>query len=691
MKSFKGKVLSLVLSAVIVLTAVGTPVFAAEYTDDFSADMTEDAETFVIESTETDAEVSETDAEVFEADVEAPETDAEVLETAVEALETDVDESETADDPLTDLEVYSESAENAEDADAEEISLAAPTISSVTNVSSGVKVAYSKVTGAEGYYIYRSTSANGSYSKVGEVTSASTASYTDADTDADGSITSGKNYYYKVSAYCISDDDAVTESEQSSCAGLLYLKRAAISGFIETANGIKIKYSKVAGAKGYYIYRSTSKNGTYKKVTTVESGSTLSYTDTGAGTSSDTNGKTYYYKIQAYAGDSVSAESAVKSVRYLKAETISSISKTSSGYAKLTWKKNSKASGYYIYRKVSGGEYKKVKTIKSSDTTSWKDKNISKNKKYTYYVKAYYGSSVSTKANTLSIMVPSKTSISSLTSKTASFTVKWKKNSSVTGYQIQYATNSKFTSGKKTVTVKKASTVSKTVTGLKSAKKYYVRVRSYKTVGGKKFYSDWSKVKTVTTKKKVTVFVGDLISVGLYPSSYNGISKIGISGTKQVVAAGSLNTVTYRTSSQFGGLTGVQKVATYNPTRVYVMLGMNEVTWKSEEDVKDGYTKLIKSIKKSCPNADIVILALSPVTKSKAASVTKFKRVSTYNKWVKEAAEDNGCYYYDYTSAFKTSEGYLKTDYCGGDGIHWSAKAYAKFGELITAYDATLP
>ena len=101
---------------------------------------------------------------------------------------------------------------------------------------------------------------------------------------------------------------------------------------------------------------------------------------------------------------------------------------------------------------------------------------------------------------------PKATSVSKLTAGKKKFTVKWKKlTTQTTGYQIQYATNSKFTQNKKTITVKKNSTTSKTVSKLKAKKKYYVRVRTYKTVkvNGKstKIYSSWSKAKVVTTKK----------------------------------------------------------------------------------------------------------------------------------------------------------------------------------------------
>lgn len=96
---------------------------------------------------------------------------------------------------------------------------------------------------------------------------------------------------------------------------------------------------------------------------------------------------------------------------------------------------------------------------------------------------------------------PKSTSLSTLTATKKGFTAKWKKQSTqASGYQIMYATNSKFTSGKKTVTVSSNKTTSKKITKLKAKKKYYVRVRTYKKVGSTKYYSSWSKVKTVKTK-----------------------------------------------------------------------------------------------------------------------------------------------------------------------------------------------
>lgn len=101
-------------------------------------------------------------------------------------------------------------------------------------------------------------------------------------------------------------------------------------------------------------------------------------------------------------------------------------------------------------------------------------------------------------------IVPKGTNLSKVTVKKKSFLAKWKKQTAQTsGYELQYATNAKF-KGAKIKTVKKNKITSIAVKKLKSKKKYYVRVRTYKTVkiNGKsmKLYSNWSKAKKVKVK-----------------------------------------------------------------------------------------------------------------------------------------------------------------------------------------------
>ena len=99
-------------------------------------------------------------------------------------------------------------------------------------------------------------------------------------------------------------------------------------------------------------------------------------------------------------------------------------------------------------------------------------------------------------------IIPKTTAISSAKAASKAITVKWKKNSTVSGYQIQVATNKSFTKNCKTYTVSGAENTSNKITELTGNKNYYIRIRCYKTVNGKKYYSSWKTYsKTVKTKK----------------------------------------------------------------------------------------------------------------------------------------------------------------------------------------------
>ena len=141
--------------------------------------------------------------------------------------------------------------------------------------------------------------------------------------------------------------------------------------------------------------------------------------------------------------------------------------------------------------------------VKNTDYTV----SYAKGRKYVgkYAVKITFKGKYSGTKTLYFTIKPKATSISSLKAGSKKFTVKWKKQAiQTTGYQVQYSASSKFSKAK-TVTVGKNRTVSKKISKLSGKKKYYVRVRTYKTVkiNGKsiRIYSGWSKAKAVTTKK----------------------------------------------------------------------------------------------------------------------------------------------------------------------------------------------
>lgn len=182
------------------------------------------------------------------------------------------------------------------------------------------------------------------------------------------------------------------------------------------------------------------------------------------------------------------------------------VSKTSSSYIKLSWK----ADKYYSIQYYQIYDVKKKKVIKtvSSDNLSYTIKGLKAGTVYDFKVRGYSkenGEKYYGEWTTITgVTNPENTSFNSLkSSKAKTFTAKWDKQSSATGYQIQYSTSSNF-SNAKTVKITKNTSTSKTVSNLKSGKKYYVKIRTYKIVKvngkSKTVYSSWSKAMSVKVK-----------------------------------------------------------------------------------------------------------------------------------------------------------------------------------------------
>jgi len=174
----------------------------------------------------------------------------------------------------------------------------------------------------------------------------------------------------------------------------------------------------------------------------------------------------------------------------------------SAGYnsIKLTWNKVAAASGYDIYRSTSkNGTYSKIKTV-SGSAVSYTDSNLTVGKIYYYKIKAYktvsgkqYDSEFSAVANAKPILAVPKVTLRKAGKKGIKAT--WKKVTGASGYEVKYST--KKSSGYKTPKLKKPGKLSFKKTGLKKGKTYYVRVRAYRKVSGKKVFGSWSVIKQV--------------------------------------------------------------------------------------------------------------------------------------------------------------------------------------------------
>lgn len=250
--------------------------------------------------------------------------------------------------------------------------------------STSISLTWDAVEGAEGYRIYRSSTENGTYGLLKELEGSEISSYRDE------GIPTGDKYYYKITAY---GTDGGINVESSMSVSVYATVTPEVPGSFKATrsshNSIKLTWTKVSGADGYYIYRYNSSKKMYSLYKRITSGNTTSYINTGLIT-----GTTYKYYIKAYSngnnGTVSSLESSVKAAYpYLTKPTIK---KLTAGKKKITvkWNKITGATGYKVYRATSkNGKYTCVKTVKSGKTVTFTNKSLKKGKKYYYKVRAY--------------------------------------------------------------------------------------------------------------------------------------------------------------------------------------------------------------------------------------------------------------------------------------------------------------
>lgn len=162
-------------------------------------------------------------------------------------------------------------------------SLAKSNVTIKQRTATTVTLSMSKVSGAQGYSIYRATSSNGKYKQIANVAST---------TYKDTGRNSSSSYYYKVRAYKTVNGKKVYGSYSNVAYVTSTLKKTENVKVSNLINGRRVSWNGVANASKYNVYRSTSKTGEYKY---IGSSTTLSFTDTTASSS-----KTYYYRVRAY-------------------------------------------------------------------------------------------------------------------------------------------------------------------------------------------------------------------------------------------------------------------------------------------------------------------------------------------------------------------------------------------------------
>ncbi|MCD8155691.1 MAG: serine hydrolase, partial [Clostridiales bacterium] len=233
--------------------------------------------------------------------------------------------------------------------------LSAPVLTSVTNTTSGIKIKWSSVTGAVNYRVFRKTSASSTWKGIANTTSTS---YTDT------SAKSGTTYLYTVR--CInSDGTSYTSSYDSSGLSIRYLSAPVLSSVSNTTSGVSITWKAVTGAEKYRVYRKASGASSWTRVKTTSS---TSCTDTSVKT-----GTTYTYTVRCVnsAGTAFTSsfDSTGKSILYVAAPALSSISGSSTGSITVKWTTVSAVTGYQIRYSTSSG-FSSYSTVTLSGASS---------------------------------------------------------------------------------------------------------------------------------------------------------------------------------------------------------------------------------------------------------------------------------------------------------------------------------
>ena len=242
----------------------------------------------------------------------------------------------------------------------------------VSNKAGYVEVSWNNVSGAQKYSVYRKTP-DTKWTRISILNAAVSGDSAAKTTVSDKKVEEGTDYIYTVKAYAgkvasAYDEDGVTTR---------YLGTGKITSLTNTKTGVTIKWQETEGAGGYLIYRKAGK-GKFVRIAKLSGGETNSYCDETA-----VNGKGYTYAVRPFYGSSNGTYEEAKTVR-LSVSSIVSAKNNKAGTIQVTWKKNSKVTGYQVKYTASG----KSKAVYENGT-SVELKNLKKGTTCRVYVRGY--------------------------------------------------------------------------------------------------------------------------------------------------------------------------------------------------------------------------------------------------------------------------------------------------------------
>lgn len=367
-----------------------------------------------------------------------------------------------------------------------------------SNTANSINLSWDVTSDVQKYRVYRYDNTSGSYKFIKAVTGTS---YTDTN------LTAGQAYQYKVRGQWTYGGTNYYSGYSSALTAVTLPEQVKNVTAKAGKDNVALQWDEVSGADGYRIFQYDEGTQQYVKLADVKS-DTTGYTVENLVPNTE-----YRYKICAYKqvnavnywgeySTEVVTKTQAKTLDKVQGLTVETVSSTS---LELSWDPVEEADGYRIYRlNTATGKYVRIKTVKGEDTVLYKNDALLSATKYTYKVRAYATADGKTifgrcSAATSAETKPAQVKGLKLTTKSSSITLKWKKQSNVTGYQI-YRYNASTGKYEKIKTIKGTSTVTYTNKGLKKGTTYKYKVRAYKTSGTKKLFGSFSTATKIKAK-----------------------------------------------------------------------------------------------------------------------------------------------------------------------------------------------
>ncbi|HWQ89770.1 MAG TPA: cell wall-binding repeat-containing protein, partial [Desulfitobacteriaceae bacterium] len=337
---------------------------------------------------------------------------------------------------------------------------------------------------ATSYNIFRSTTENGTYSKIANSVKDTTYHNT--------GLTVNTTYYYQVQA--ANNRGVSTYSNKDSATTLtapaIPSAPTGLTATAENSSTISLDWVVVNRATSYYVYRATSSSGTYSKVATVTDNF---YSDSGLLAST-----TYYYKVKAYNESGLSTFSSGANAKTFDSTGIPDIPTnltahdTGSNSIDLNWDGATDAASYYLYRATSSsGTYTKIATVKA---TFYNDSGLTTGRTYYYKVRAYNSYGLSEYSNRASATVSRSSpnisdipdvpdNLDAIAKSSSSIDLDWSYADNATSYYLYRATSSSGTYSR----IATVSSETYTDTGLSANTTYYYKVQAHNSYGTSSF------------------------------------------------------------------------------------------------------------------------------------------------------------------------------------------------------------